>query len=530
MEQAARTREGLRSAVEGDSRVLDAVFLVLFAAAYGLPRVDLGMPLDFDAAGRIYIVDGPWDHLVANVVNVEFAPPGWHFLMKLAMTVSPLGTIETARILGLLAYLSLPVTAYLVGREVDDRFTGVLAGVVVGVMPPLLSFAVRPDHYIWFAALVPLQLLLGARIHTGRDGPLEWVAFSLVTLVLGFVHYFGLAVVGGTGLAGCLSRWRDARREGRIPAAGGLGQAWALLGEFRPWLLAHAPLGLGYLAWSPHLLHQIELLTGTRMYLELNPLTILGMIVPHQGFVPFWLAAGTLVPLGLLGATRFLGSEEGRFGLEAFGAAVAAVALFGILRGTNAQGWMFVVGPSSVAIAAGLRVATQAAGDRGQGTTVRWGATVLLVLGLAVLVVRVAAAPPVRALGDGDGKSTSVFVQEEAAAADDPVILTLAYASEWFLHVYEATAGAPVYGVPVDAIGPDGRAGNIHGDVRYSPGEEPGERERVASLVEGHDTVILFFSHAEGLKGPLVEDVAEMGYQERTRSGNSGTYAVVLGR
>lgn len=125
----------------------------LITAAWTIPRIDLNRGEMFDPAMRFFIVEAPWRHLLHNVAFVELAPPGWHILAKILVTVSPLSTPMTLRAVNIVLFIALVPIGYWLGLQLRDRTTGMVFAGLLPMNSMLLNLVARGDHYILYTTL-----------------------------------------------------------------------------------------------------------------------------------------------------------------------------------------------------------------------------------------------------------------------------------------------------------------------------------------------------------------------------------------
>ena len=121
-------------------------------------------------------------------------PPLHH--LALWLTVKGFGDGELAvRLPSLIAGTLVIPALYLLGRELFDRRTGLIAAAFVTVSPLLIWYAQEARMYAFVTLFGVLALWTQLRVI--RDGAVvNWAAYILATSALLWSHYFGLLLIG----------------------------------------------------------------------------------------------------------------------------------------------------------------------------------------------------------------------------------------------------------------------------------------------------------------------------------------------
>ncbi len=147
-----------------------------------------------DESLTVYEAGLPFGAMINTVVHLETTPPlyflliwGWAKLF---------GTGEIAlRSVSALAGLALVPIAYLCGRELISRWTGVIAAAFVTVNPFLIWYSQEARAYMLLAALCGASLLwfIRAREDPSRRNLTWWAVFSSLALMTHFFAGFVIA-------------------------------------------------------------------------------------------------------------------------------------------------------------------------------------------------------------------------------------------------------------------------------------------------------------------------------------------------
>jgi len=169
---------------------------VLFGITLGALALRLAVPrgIWLDEAISIHQAHLSFHDLFENLQYGDRHPPLHHVVLWL--TVKAFGDGETAvRIPSILAgTLAIPAL-YLLGRELYDRRTGLVAA-AFGAASPLLIWYSQEARMYAFVELFGL-LALWTQLRAIRNPSMgNWAAYILATAALLWSHYFGLLLIG----------------------------------------------------------------------------------------------------------------------------------------------------------------------------------------------------------------------------------------------------------------------------------------------------------------------------------------------
>ena len=164
-----------------------------------------------DEAISIHQANLSFHDMFENLQYGDRHPPLHH--MALWLTVRAFGDGELAvRLPSLIAGTLVIPALYLLGRELYDRRTGLVAA-TFGTVSPLLIWYAQEARMYAFVTLFGL-LALWTQLRAIRDGGVvNWAAYILATAALLWSHYFGLLLIGVQQLifVGVLIQRRRAR-------------------------------------------------------------------------------------------------------------------------------------------------------------------------------------------------------------------------------------------------------------------------------------------------------------------------------
>jgi uncharacterized membrane protein len=168
--------------------VLAGVTLAGLALRLAVPR---GIWLD--EAISIHQANLSFHDMFENLQYADRHPPLHHVVLWL--TVRAIGDGELAvRIPSLIAGTLVIPALYLLGRELYDRRTGLVAA-AFGAASPLLIWYAQEARMYAFVTLFGL-LALWTQLRVIRNGStLNWAAYILATAALLWSHYFGLLLI-----------------------------------------------------------------------------------------------------------------------------------------------------------------------------------------------------------------------------------------------------------------------------------------------------------------------------------------------
>ncbi len=168
---------------------LVALTAVAFALRLAVPR---GIWLD--EAISIHQANLGLQDMFENLQYGDRHPPLHHVVLWL--TVKALGDGEGAvRLPSLIAGTLVVPALYLLGRELYDRRTGLVAA-AFGMASPLLIWYAQESRMYAFVTLFGLLALLTQLRVFRNPSMLNWAAYILATAALLWSHYFGLLLIG----------------------------------------------------------------------------------------------------------------------------------------------------------------------------------------------------------------------------------------------------------------------------------------------------------------------------------------------
>jgi uncharacterized membrane protein len=169
--------------------VLAGVTIAGLALRLAVPR---GIWLD--EAISIYQANLGFQDMFENLQYADRHPPLHHVVLWL--TVRAIGDGELAvRIPSLIAGTLVIPALYLLGRELYDRRTGLVAA-AFGAASPLLIWYAQEARMYAFVTLFGL-LALWTQLRVIRNPSMgNWAAYILATAALLWSHYFGLLLIG----------------------------------------------------------------------------------------------------------------------------------------------------------------------------------------------------------------------------------------------------------------------------------------------------------------------------------------------
>jgi uncharacterized membrane protein len=201
-----------------------AVLAGVTAAGLAL-RLAVPRGIWLDEAISIHQANLSFHDMFENLQYADRHPPLHHIVLWLTVRVFGDGELAV-RLPSLIAGTLVIPALYLLGRELYDRRTGLVAA-SFGAASPLLIWYSQEARMYAFVTLFGL-LALWTQLRAIRDGgALNWAAYMLATAALLWSHYFGLLLIGVQQLifVGVLIQ----RRRAREPASSlALGFAYSL--------------------------------------------------------------------------------------------------------------------------------------------------------------------------------------------------------------------------------------------------------------------------------------------------------------
>ncbi len=174
-------------------RVAMAVLAGITAAGLAL-RLLIPRGLWLDEAISVHQANLSFHDLFENLQYTDRHPPLHHIVLWL--TVRAFGDGELAvRLPSLIAGTLVIPAMYLLGRELYDRRTGLVAASFGAASPLLIWYAQEARMYAFVALFGLLALWMQVRVlRTG--GWVNWAGYMLATSALLWSHYFGLLLIG----------------------------------------------------------------------------------------------------------------------------------------------------------------------------------------------------------------------------------------------------------------------------------------------------------------------------------------------
>jgi uncharacterized membrane protein len=170
-----------------------AILAAITAAGLAL-RLALPRGIWLDEAISIHQAHLSIHDLFENLYYGDRHPPFHH--LTLWLTVRAFGDGELAvRLPSLIAGTLVMPALYLLGRELYDRRTGLVAASFGAVSPLLIWYSQEARMYA-FVTLFGLLALLTQLRAIRNPSMLNWAAYVLATAALLWSHYFGLLLIG----------------------------------------------------------------------------------------------------------------------------------------------------------------------------------------------------------------------------------------------------------------------------------------------------------------------------------------------
>jgi mannosyltransferase len=261
------------------------------------------------------VLPGGLGHLLHEIRVSESNPPLYYLLAWAWSHAFGFGETGLRSLSALLGLATVPV-AYLVGRELSSRRTGLALAAFVAVNPMLIWYSQEARSYALLVLCCALSLLFFLRaLDRGRGRDLAlWALFSALALCSHYFAVFPVAIEGAWLLVALRDRWRVVLPALAAVAATGL----ALL----PLIAAQTnPTHIGWIETSPlptrYMETGVSFLIGETGHVIAEP--------PRERFalVPAALGALALLLLAFRGSRRE--RRGGAIGL-ALGLGVAAMA------------------------------------------------------------------------------------------------------------------------------------------------------------------------------------------------------------
>src|SRR3954451_17761246 len=180
---------------EPDTAVKTALLVLAACTAIGLAlRLAVPRGIWLDEAISIHDANLSLHDMILNLQYGDRHPP-LHYIVLWA-TVKGLGDGELAvRLPSIIAGTLVIPALYLLGRELYDRRTGLVAA-AFGTVSPLLIWYAQEARMYAFVTLFGLLALLTQLRAIRNPSMLNWALYILATAALLWSHYFGLLLIG----------------------------------------------------------------------------------------------------------------------------------------------------------------------------------------------------------------------------------------------------------------------------------------------------------------------------------------------
>jgi hypothetical protein len=271
------------------------------------------------------VLPGSFGHMLHEVHRSESTPPLYYVLAWLWGKAFGLGEVAMRFPSALLGTATIPI-AYLTGRELAGRRTGLILMAFVAVNPMLIWYSQEARAYALLVLLCAVSLLFFLRFRGGGRGS-DLALWSISSALAVASHYFAAFPIA------IEAAWLFASRR-RDPSV------WAAAGAIAAMGLALAPLAVSQ---ASHITH-IDWIGHTAVWARLEDAgfaaligetgKVIGAVAPREGYaaVPAALVAA-LAGLAMLGGRE--GSRRGVGTGLAIGLGSVALALVGAAVGRD---------------------------------------------------------------------------------------------------------------------------------------------------------------------------------------------------
>lgn len=357
-----------------------------------------------DEAASVLSAQRPWPSLLSELSTVD-AVHGLYYAL-LHIWVSVFGSSEwSTRALSAIGVGFLAAGVVVLGRRWFDRRTGVLAGLLVAVIPRAGIVAIEARGYaLAAAAAVWLTILFVRVLHDDRRR--GWVIYGVAVALSGMLFLY-LLLMPLVHLTVLLTQ--------RVAAGGAPGGRQVL----RRWLLS---LGLAGVLALP------VLIAAARQKGQVSFLAHRGYMTPLGWFVKPWFghpaAAAVLLPLLLIGLAAALGRRRHEGALPTIvwllAPGIVLVLIDVLVSPTyNPRYLSFSLGAVALLLASGVWTIVDLAGRHTNTTRATIAVVTLVLVGGAVLVPQyVSERGPYAKDGGADGRAAAAVVAAEGQAGD----------------------------------------------------------------------------------------------------------------
>lgn len=250
---------------------------------------------------------GTFGEVIASMQDYEFNPPLYfitlHYWMKIFGSSEP-AIRSLSLIFGILGILII----YLLGQELFERKTALLAAMLMGTSMIQLAYSQEARAYMLFSLLTILSTWLFVRILRDRSGR-NYVLYVVVTALLIYSHYFGFLVIFLQGAIAYLFFKK----------------------QIREWIKAQAVVGLLFLPWLPHMLSQLPMIhygLQSQFLYKVGMPAAIGNLGVGLFAVPVLILIGVIVFISWRGYQHSIVKFFRQLGLRFF---IVFVLLFGIV-------------------------------------------------------------------------------------------------------------------------------------------------------------------------------------------------------
>ncbi len=201
--------------------------LILMAFAWRLYRLDYQSLRGDEAVSVLYASRG-YGEMLRLASQIDVHPPLYYSLLYPWMMAVGEGEFAVRFLSLIFGLLSLPLV-FILGRNLLSPEVGLVGAFMMAVNPFQIWFAQDARMYILSLTLTLASMLLFLKALKGERGYL-WAAYTLVTILSLYSHYYGAFVLLAQGLFFLL--WWPRHRE-----------------MVAPWLLSQVVIGAALLPW-----------------------------------------------------------------------------------------------------------------------------------------------------------------------------------------------------------------------------------------------------------------------------------------
>ncbi|MBR8833952.1 MAG: glycosyltransferase family 39 protein [Stigonema ocellatum SAG 48.90 = DSM 106950] len=223
--------------------------LMLIGLLLRLPGLGVGLWRD-EASTYFDALPTNVAELMKTVIDSELNPPGFYLIMHQWMEWFGAGDV-VFKVPALIFGLLLILATYVLGRVASTPRAGVIAASFVTFTPSAVEYSQEARPYSLTALLCCLVVLMYCQALVSKHQTWYLIGFVLCTVLLLYVQYTGLLLVGSLAITTLCLLWRGTANVRLMPFAIAFGIIFLLFTPWLPVFLTHLHTGTPWVTKEP---------------------------------------------------------------------------------------------------------------------------------------------------------------------------------------------------------------------------------------------------------------------------------------